>query len=215
MPDMQEGQAGRRGAWGDYYKTVETPERMMRWATTHHPMIVPLMGLQRVLETGTGTGMMSGFLARSGVEVTTIDPEQAILDLSQKFFERLGVDVTTEVGDGMKLRFEADSFDAVFSQGLWEHFSDESIRAFAREGLRLAPVVYASVPSYWYPRIGQHGPGMVGNERMMKVETWREILEPVGGNLSVSYYSDWKILTVIGVSLPYPNHVLIELRRPA
>ena len=53
-----EGEVGRRTAWSAAYSEIETAERMMRWATTHHPMIVPLMQRDRVLEIGTGTGML-------------------------------------------------------------------------------------------------------------------------------------------------------------
>lgn len=208
-----EGEAGRRAAWSDAYTQVETAERMMRWATTHHPMIVPLMQCERVLEVGTGTGMLSGFLALSRVKVTSIDLDAHVLSVADQFHDRLGVTIESIVCDGTATGFDNDSFDAVYSQGLWEHFTDESIRAFAKEGLRLAPVVYASVPSLVYPHIGRKGPGLIGNERFLKAKQWESILEPLGAQVLTRTYADWKLLTVIGVTLQYPNQLLITLRR--
>jgi protein-L-isoaspartate O-methyltransferase len=186
---------------------------MLRWVTTNHPLVVPLLHRRRVLEVGTGTGMLSGFLALVGVQVTTVDLSEAVLGVANRFYDQLGVKVRTVQGDGASTGFEDDAFDAVFSQGLWEHFEDQRIRDFAAEGLRLAPLVYASIPSVAYPRIGHRGPGLVGNERFLSASHWKQILFPLDASASARYYADWKILTVIGATLPYPNHLLLELRR--
>lgn len=208
-----DGEVGVRASWDDTYHRVETPERMLRWVTTNHPLVLPLLRCRRVLEVGTGTGMLSGFLALAGVDVTTIDLSEAVLDVASRFYERLGVEVTTVRGDGTATAFDADAFDAVFSQGLWEHFEDQRVRDFAAEGLRLAPLVYTSIPSVAYPRLGRRGPGLVGNERFLSATRWKQILAPLDAKVSARYYADWKILTVIGATLPYPNQLLLELRR--
>jgi protein-L-isoaspartate O-methyltransferase len=207
------GEVGERVSWDETYTEVETEEKMLRWVTTHHPMMVPLMKCARVLEVGTGTGVLSGFLAKTGVSVTSLDLSQPVLNVAAGFWDLLGVKVTAVCGDGTKLNLRDDSFDAVFSQGLWEHFSDEAVRQFAREGLRVAPVVYASIPSALYPRVGRRGPGLVGNERFLTAKRWMAILAPLDGGHKATYYADWKLLTFAGVTVPYPNHLLIELRR--
>jgi protein-L-isoaspartate O-methyltransferase len=204
---------GRRVSWDGTYTQVETPERMLRWVTTHSPMVVPLMECQRVLEVGTGTGMLSGFLAKAGGEVTTIDLSQPVLDVAGRFYDNLGVQVKTVKADGAETGFDNDSFDAVFSQGLWEHFTDQAIFRFAIEGLRLAPVVYASVPSVLYPRFGKRGPGIVGNERFMTASRWLRVLRDVDCRCTATYYADWKVATLMGVTFPYRNQLLLELRR--
>jgi protein-L-isoaspartate O-methyltransferase len=207
------GELGTRVSWDDTYTDVETEEKMLRWVTTHHRLMVPLMRCARVLEVGTGTGMLSGFLAKTGVGVSSLDLSQAVLDVAAGFWDLFGVKVTAVCGDGTKSDLPDDSFDAVYSQGLWEHFSDQAVRQFAREGLRVAPVVYASVPSAFYPRVGRRGPGLVGNERFLTANRWMGILAPVGGEQKATYYADWRLLTFGGVTMPYPNQLLIELRR--
>jgi protein-L-isoaspartate O-methyltransferase len=214
MPKIRaEGETGERVSWDDTYTRVESPDRMLRWVTTHHPLIVPLMGCPRILEVGTGTGMLSGFLAKTGAELTTIDLSTAVRDVAARFYDQLGVSVKMVTGDGAATDFDSDSFDAVFSQGLWEHFNDARIQEFAIEGLRLAPLVYASVPSVFYPRFRRRGPGLAGNERFMTAARWEAVLGGFDADVSTTYYADWKILTVIGVTLPYNNHLLIKLQR--
>jgi protein-L-isoaspartate O-methyltransferase len=215
MATTVNGEVGRATRWDEIYVRVETQERMMRWAATHHPMVVPLMGAGRVLEVGTGTGMLSGFLALAGVDVTTIDSSAAVLEIACAFYEQLGVTVKTVLGDGTKTAIPDNSFDAVFSQGVWEHFDDPTIVRFATEGLRLAPNVYASVPSLAYPHLGRRGPGLVGNERLMRASKWEQVLKMPGVSTRSTYYADWKLLTVAGVTVPWPNHLLLELSRLA
>jgi SAM-dependent methyltransferase len=207
------GEGGQRVSWEDTYVRVETPERMLRWVTTHHPLILPLLDCHRVLEVGTGTGMLSGFLAKAGLDVTTIDLSRSVVDVARDFYDRIGVHVKTVEGNGLETGFDSDSFDAVFSQGLWEHFEDRGILGFALEGLRLAPTVFASVPSLIYPRLGHRGPGLAGNERFMTAHRWLSIVGELGCHKSARYYADWKLLTALGVTVPYKNHLLIELRR--
>lgn len=212
-PGVATGEEGRRVAWDEVYVRPETAERMMRWALTHAPMVVPLTKCSGVLEVGTGTGMLSGYLAQAGVHVTTVDLSQRVLDVAGRFYNDLGVEVAKLQGDGTRLPCDADAFEAVFSQGLWEHFGDDYIQRFAVEALRVAPVVYASVPSAWYPRVGKRGPGLAGNERFMGRARWRRALGPLAERSLLRTYADWKLLTFGGVNVPYPNHLLIEIRR--
>ena len=51
------------------------------------------MQCPRVLEIGTGTGMLSGFLALSRVEVTSIHLDASVLGVAEQFHQKLGVTV--------------------------------------------------------------------------------------------------------------------------
>ncbi len=59
----------------------------------HYGMVVPLMKCARVLEVGTGTGVLSGFLAKTGVPVTSLDLSQPVLNVAAGFWDLLGVKV--------------------------------------------------------------------------------------------------------------------------
>jgi ubiquinone/menaquinone biosynthesis C-methylase UbiE len=104
------------------YAKEATTKQMFGWASAHHLMMAPLMKCTRVLEVGTGTGMLLGFLASARVKVTSIDLSSAVLEVAGRFHEQLGVAVELAEGDGMPTPFPTDGSDAVFSQGLWEPF---------------------------------------------------------------------------------------------
>ncbi len=205
------GEAGERTAWDDVYTRAETADRMLRWVTTHVPLVTALYGLDRVLEVGTGTGMLSAFLARSGISTATLDISTPVLDVAGRFYADVGASVGRVAGDAFAMPFGDDSFDAVFSQGLLEHFTDAAIDEIVREQLRVAPLVLASVPTAFYPHVGRRGPGLVGNERLMTKRRWVRIL--ADHRVEPRYYPDWKVATFGGVTLPVPSQLLITVRR--
>ena len=55
--------------------------------------------------------------------------------------------------------------------------------------------------------LAEKGPGLVGNERFLKAAQWESILQPLGAQVSTLAYADWKILTVVGVTLAVPESV--------
>jgi len=74
-------------------------------------------------------------------------------------------------------------------------------------------VVHASVPSLWYPHIGKRlRPTLRGDERLLRVDSWREIIAPVSGRCEAHYYSDVKLATFAGHTLPWPTHILVSIR---
>ncbi|MFH1088622.1 MAG: class I SAM-dependent methyltransferase [Patescibacteria group bacterium] len=137
---------------------------------------------KRVLEVGAGTGTMSIFLSQLGIEVTTIDNDQIVLTKADEMKRRLaGKNILVE-GDAFKLPFPDQSFDIVFHQGLLEHFSNENIQQLLKDHLRVAPVVWLSVPNQFYPHRD------VGDERLLSKQVWEGILSPYHIEIS-RYYS--------------------------
>ena len=54
---------------------------------------------KKVLDIGTGTGILSVFAALSGAEVTAVDLNPAALEFARKNFKHNGVDVNLELND--------------------------------------------------------------------------------------------------------------------
>jgi SAM-dependent methyltransferase len=197
-------------SWGEFYEYETDVPHMLNWATTHSLMISELMQYDRILEVGTGTGLMSGILSRYCQTVISLDNCEPVLESARRSVDRIASAVTFVGGDAFDMPFADQSFDAAFSQGLFEHFSDEDILRLAREQLRVAKSSYISVPSIFYPHVGRLGPGLVGNERLKTVGFWRDIFSEFDIKLA-TYYSDHKILTFAGMSLPWPAQVLLKL----
>jgi SAM-dependent methyltransferase len=180
---------------------------MLRWATTHTPLIEWLTSATTVLEVGTGTGMLSAFSSRTARNVVTLDNSGGVLTTAGRFFDTVDAPVRRVAGDAFRLPFRDRSFDVAFSQGLLEHFSDEAVRAIVREQSRVATRVIASVPTLWYPHLGHLGPGLIGNERLMTKRRWERLLG--GFKVRAHYYADPKVATLAGFTVPLPVQLLL------
>jgi len=196
--------------WEEFYPSPRTLHDMLRWVNTHSELVTKLAAHERILEVGTGTGILSGFLARFCEEVITIDNSAGVLRNACGFMTEVGARVLAVRGDAFRLPFVDGSIGACFSQGLLEHFSDDEIVLLIAEQLRVAEIAYVSIPSLFYPHLGRRGPGLVGNERLMRLGRWRRLLS---GRWHVEgrYYPDFKVATIAGVTLPLPTQILLQV----
>ena len=197
-------------AWGEIYAKPKNAEDMFRWAASHAPLMARLFGHSRILEVGTGTGMLAALLARQGDLTATLDNDSQVQTTARAFFTSVRADVRVVEGDAFHMPFADQEFDASFSQGLLEHFSDEEMRRIIKEQLRVAQNVYASVPSCFYPHIGHLGPGLIGNERLLTLGHYRRILSQFA--VDGQYYADFKQATFAGWTIPWPNQILLQVR---
>lgn len=196
--------------WEEFYQDDKGVPEMLNWANTHSHMVAELMQYDRVLEVGTGTGLLSGLLSRYCRTVVSLDNNCPVLDTARRSAPRIGSTVNFVRGDAFAIPFADGYFDAAFSQGLFEHFKDQDILGLVREQLRVAKRVYASIPSVFYPHISRFGPGLVGNERLKPLAFWCELLGDFDVKLA-TYYSDFKMLTFAGKTMPWPAQILLAL----
>jgi SAM-dependent methyltransferase len=185
---------------------------MLRNATTHAVLLRELLQFDRILEVGIGTGTLSALLSCVGKQVVSIDNNAEVLRTAQAFQRRLG-SVKLVLADAFHLPFGDSTFDAAFSQGLLEHFRDREIRALVEEQVRVAGRAYISVPSVFFPHVRRFGFGLVGDERLLSLASWRRILADF--DVVGRYYADFKLLTVARWTFPWPTHILMRAtRRP-
>ncbi|MDE3090459.1 MAG: class I SAM-dependent methyltransferase, partial [Chloroflexota bacterium] len=78
----------------------------------------------RVLEVGAGRGGKGIAYAREGMRVTSLDVDVAALQLGADAARRNHAAMNFLAGDGARLPFPADSFDAVFLDSVIEHVED-------------------------------------------------------------------------------------------
>ncbi len=102
-----------------------------------------------ILEAACGPGYTAIPLSHH-FKVTGFDKDERVLDAARKNAVKYGKDITFQNADFFKLVdvFGKDSFDAVSSGGVLEHFTKEDIIRLIDIQLEVAPIVFASMPLF-------------------------------------------------------------------
>lgn len=98
---------------------------------------VPNARAKRILEVGSGTGLVSLALAKRGASVALCDISPEAVKFSQAAFARAGAQGEMVQGSILGLPFEADAFDVTWNAGVVEHFAGEEQLRALREMLRV------------------------------------------------------------------------------
>lgn len=95
-------------------------------------------GVRTVLDVGAGSADIARNLARSGLRVTALDSNIAVLDLARRRSKGYAIDFVC--GDGTALPFPDASFDVVMCNLALHHFDPVPAIALLREMRRVARV---------------------------------------------------------------------------
>jgi len=119
---------------------------------------------ERLLDVGCNWGRWSIAAAQKGYQPIGIDPSLDAVLAARRVSGQLGVKANFVVGDARFLPFATDSFDVVFSYGVFQHFSkanvkislDEIVRVLKKNGKTLfqMPNKYGVRSSYQQWRRG-------------------------------------------------------------
>jgi SAM-dependent methyltransferase len=104
----------------------------------------------RILEAGSGSGLVSLSMAKKGAGVFLIDISAEAVRLSRSLFKKEHTPETTVQASIFALPFKDDSFDITWNGGVIEHFSPDDQVKCLREMLRVtrpAGWVVVLVPS--------------------------------------------------------------------
>lgn len=92
-----------------------------------------------VLELGSGAGQNAAVLALNHRKMTLLDWSRENVEFGRRLFDTMGLDGRFIQHDMTRpLPFEDDSFDTVFSCGVFEYFTDEEITNILREAARIS-----------------------------------------------------------------------------
>lgn len=117
-----------------------SPQNQIQLAFRYHwqlfSSILSTYGVSgKSLEVGCGRGSLSAYFAKNGWEVTLLDYSQDVLSKAESAFNEIGIfDAKYDCCDCLDMPYEDNSFDCIFSIGLYEHF--DNIKDVAREQIR-------------------------------------------------------------------------------
>ena len=118
------------------------------WLLFNTFMDTPLFnGGKRVLEVGAGRGSLSSYFSEAGYESTLLDLSPDVIDIAKEIFKKNKLDAKFMIGDAYDMDLQDNSFDVVFSIGVFEHFEDiatpikEQVRILDKGGLFIAYIV--------------------------------------------------------------------------
>lgn len=153
--------------WDEYFKTkMKLKKKFLNQVLKYYD------GKKPVLECGAGTGKFSAYLASKGVKTYAMDLEQAMVEQAKKLSKQISPENEINVfqGDIRKIPFKNKYFSVTHSSGVMEHYYDEEIIEIINEQLRVSDICVFSVPTPYFEK------KMFGNERFMKKNKWREII---------------------------------------
>lgn len=107
---------------------------------TRYP--IPVLRLEqgngeRLLDIGCNWGRWSIAAAWKGYKPIGIDPSLDAILAAKRVSKHLGAETNFVVGDARFLPFANDSFDVVFSYGVFQHFSKDNVRTSLDEAVRV------------------------------------------------------------------------------
>jgi len=177
------------GSWAEFYEKTCGDVRLLRGNILEHKMLLANIARfvkpgDKVLEIGSGTGVMGWPLAQGGVKVTSVDNDLEILRMSRINAGLLGADIEFREADAFKLPFADRAFKVAFSEGLIEHYSDDDIAKLVAEHQRVSDVVVISVPIKGSRNVA------FGNERWLTMEEWEAMFKPMGASEGSIYGSE-------------------------
>ncbi len=151
---------------------------------------------KKIIEAGSGTGVLSTYLASIGFNSLAIDIDKDILKLSKNIANQYGAKNKPKfkIDSILDLKYNKEEFDVSFSNGVLEHFTDKEIITTLKKQMEIAKVVIVGIPTKYFDDVE----AMYGDERFLEIRFWREIITKSGGKIieekSCHYLTKIKIL---------------------
>ncbi|WP_150461903.1 class I SAM-dependent methyltransferase [Nesterenkonia ebinurensis] len=119
-------------------------ENQRLWDVDFYLELVEELGAKRVLDIGCGTGVMALRLAQHRLQVTGVDPADAMIDIAERRVREAGVSSRVELIRGTTAETPASSFDFALMMGHvaqyflsraeWDQVLADTYRALAPGG---------------------------------------------------------------------------------
>ena len=188
----------------------------------------------RILEVGAGTGRDSFYMARDGATLVLLDYSMNSLKIIREGLPS-NTSISAVGGDAFSLPFDDGTFDAIFHQGLLEHFREAEALALLKENVRVLKsggLLVVDVPQRWHVyTIVKHvliamNAWFAGWEREFSVRELKKLLRSLKLT-PIGVYGEWmypsffyrttrEVVGKLGMRLPlYPAKVpvLTDIRQ--
>ena len=166
----------------------------------------------KLIESGSGTGVLSTYMASLGYDVTGIDIDEDILKLSKKIAKNYNSKnkPNFQKKSIFELDYKKNYFDVSFSNGVLEHFTNEQIIDTLKQQMKIAKIVIFGIPTKYF----NQEEAMYGDERYMSYKFWRNLINDAGGIVleekSMHYMNKRKrLLNFKKYFRPYPYRIFV------
>ena len=144
----------------------------------------------KILEIGSGTGIVCSKLANDGYNVYGIDINSRIIELAKNLeMEYFGENRVNFLQKSMfELNFPKDSFDLTYSVGVLEHFDDNKIIDAIKQQLFISKKVIIVIPTKWF----DDDETLHGDDRFLEIKYWRKLIKNANGHIIKEYSYPFK-----------------------
>ena len=134
---------------------------------------------KKVLEAGSGTGVISSYISSLGYDVVAIDIDAKMIELSNYIAEEYNSANRPRFVQKsiFELDYNENKFDVSFSNGVLEHFTDEEIINTLSQQMKVSKTVIFGIPTKYFNK----EEAMYGDERYMDFDIWRKLIKLSGG----------------------------------
>ena len=184
--------------WYDVYKNqIEKSggnKSYMEFKIKHKKKLIKILKKEcnngKILEVGSGTGIVCSQLASEGFNVTGIDVNEHIIKLAEELEkEYFGERKVKYIKKSMfELDFQEKEFDLAYSVGVLEHFDDNMIMDTIKQQLRIAKKVIIVIPTKWF----DDDETLHGDDRLLTLKHWRNMINKSGGKVIKEYSYPFK-----------------------
>lgn len=165
-----------------------------------------------IAELGSGTSIISTYMAGLGYKVTAIDEDEKMLSLATKIAKECnyGNQPAFIQGSILDLDYINNHFDVCFSNGVLEHFTDEDIIKIIQKQLQMCEVVIFGIPTKYFNR----EEAMYGDERYLGLKYWRQLIYNANGIIleeKSCHYMPWlqRLFNFKKYFRPYPYRIFV------
>ena len=204
--------------WSELYESeiLETTvekyiEEKLRTKKTIINLINKYATNHKVMEFGSGTGVLSLHVSSLNNNVTAVDMDQDMIDLSKKYFldKFDSKNIKYICGDIRDIKIK-EKYDVCYSIGVLEHYSDSEIIDLINKQLSFSRYVIFAIPTKYFDEDKK----MYGNERYLPLRYWRGLIKQSNARLieesSYHYLNGIKrLLNFKKIFKPNPVHIFV------